>query len=141
MRQRRILRAQAAKFRQPIADRQRDAKGLARKLRSRHADGWSKTACPVVRREPSAPPLFKGGMSMKKSAHIAFALLLAAAPASMLVAKPAARADAIAAAVASPDRTPDNVKLDEGRKPAELLKFLGLKPGMRVADPFGGNFY
>jgi len=47
----------------------------------------------------------------------------------------------IAAAVASPDRSPDNVKLDESRKPAEVLQFLGLKPGMRVADPVGGNFY
>jgi predicted methyltransferase len=56
-------------------------------------------------------------------------------------AKPAAQANAIAAAVASSDRTPANVKLDESRKPAEVLKFLGLRPGMRVADPFGGNFY
>lgn len=71
-------------------------------------------------------------------ASIAALLLVAAAPMS---AKPAAQANAIAAAVASPDRTPDNVKLDESRKPAEVLKFLGLRPGMRVADPFGGNFY
>lgn len=67
------------------------------------------------------------------------AFLLAAA--SPLIAKPTARPDPIAAAVASPDRSPDNVKLDESRKPAEVLKFLGLRPGMRVADPFGGNFY
>jgi len=70
--------------------------------------------------------------------RIAALLLVAASP---LVAKPAAAPDAIAAAVASPDRSPDNVKLDESRKPAEVLKFLGLRPGMRVADPFGGNFY
>ena len=67
------------------------------------------------------------------------AFLLAAA--SPLIAKPTARPDPIAAAVASPDRSPDNVKLDESRKPAEVLKFLGLRQGMRVADPFGGNFY
>lgn len=67
------------------------------------------------------------------------AFLLAAA--SPLIAKPTARPDPIAAAVASPDRSPDNVKLDESRKPAEVLKFLGLRPGLRVADPFGGNFY
>jgi predicted methyltransferase len=66
------------------------------------------------------------------------ALLLAASP---LVAKSSAPVAPIAAAVASPDRSPDNVKLDESRKPAEVLKFLGLRPGMRVADPFGGNFY
>jgi len=67
------------------------------------------------------------------------ALLLAAA--SPLAAKPAGAPNTIDAAVASPDRSPDNVKLDESRKPAEVLKFLGLRPGMRVADPFGGNFY
>ena len=65
-------------------------------------------------------------------------LLLAASP---LSAKPAVVNKAIAAAVASPDRSADNVKLDESRKPAEVLQFLGLRPGMRVADPFGGNFY
>jgi len=67
------------------------------------------------------------------------ALLLIATPlAASAAPKPSAN---IAAAVASPDRSPDNVKLDESRKPAEVLQFLGLKPGMRVADPFGGNFY
>ena len=48
----------------------------------------------------------------------------------------------MAAAVANTAaRTPDNVKLDEGRKPAELLGFFGLKPGMRVLDMFGANKY
>jgi predicted methyltransferase len=47
----------------------------------------------------------------------------------------------IAAAVSSPDRNADNVKLDAGRKPAEVLQFLGLKPGMQVLDLFGGNAY
>jgi len=47
----------------------------------------------------------------------------------------------IAAAVASPSRTPDNVKLDEFRKPAEVLEFFGLKPGMNAIDMFGANRY
>ncbi len=47
----------------------------------------------------------------------------------------------ITAAMASPDRRPDNVKLDEGRKPAQVLTFLGLKPGMNVLDLFGANGY
>ena len=47
----------------------------------------------------------------------------------------------IAAAVSSPDRNGDNVKLDAGRKPAEVLQFLGLKRGMQVLDLFGGNAY
>jgi predicted methyltransferase len=62
---------------------------------------------------------------------------------SPLIAKPASpAATAIAAAVAdTAARSPDNVKLDAGRKPAEVLEFLGLKPGMHVLDLFGGNAY
>ena len=33
------------------------------------------------------------------------------------------------------------MKLDESRKPAELLTFLGLEKGMRVLDMFGANQY
>ena len=69
--------------------------------------------------------------------NLAALLLVLSSP---LVAKTAPPPD-IALAVAATTRTPDNVKLDESRKPAEVLKFLGLRPGMRVADPFGGNFY
>jgi predicted methyltransferase len=47
----------------------------------------------------------------------------------------------IAAAIASPARSPDNVKLDESRKPAEVLRFFGLAPGMHVIDMFGANRY
>jgi predicted methyltransferase len=65
----------------------------------------------------------------------AVVLALAAMPAS-------AQSANVAVAVANSDaRTEANVKLDESRKPAAVLKFLGLKPGMRVSDPFGGNLY
>ena len=73
-----------------------------------------------------------------RAAKFAALFLLAATPMS---AKPVAQTNAITTAVASPDRSADNVKLDESRKPVEVLKFLGLRPGMRVAGPFGGNFY
>lgn len=53
---------------------------------------------------------------------------------------PAAPAD-VATAVALPTRSADNVKLDESRKPAELLAFLGLEQGMTVIDMFGVNRY
>ena len=67
------------------------------------------------------------------------ALLVSAAPAT---AKPLAPPAAIAAAVAdSASRSADNVKLDDSRKPGEVLRFLGLRPGMRVLDPFGANLY
>lgn len=77
---------------------------------------------------------------MRFTSVTALALALAAAP---LMAEPAAAPPTtIAAAVAdTAHRKADNVKLDEGRKPAEVLKFLGLRRGMRVLDLFGGNAY
>lgn len=68
---------------------------------------------------------------------------LAAAVVSTAIVAPAATAapPTIKAAVASSSRTPDNAKLDESRKPAQVLAFLGLKPGMHVLDLFGANAY
>ncbi len=74
---------------------------------------------------------------MRISSLAAFSLILAATPACIA----AAPASGVAAALASADRKPDNVKLDEGRKPAAVLDYLGLKPGMHVLDLFGGNGY
>ncbi len=75
---------------------------------------------------------------MRRFNALAVSLALFALP---LAATPAVASPAIAAAVAASDRNPDNVKLDEGRKPAQVLAFLGLKPGMKVLDLFGGNAY
>jgi predicted methyltransferase len=49
--------------------------------------------------------------------------------------------DPAATAEASPTRSAENVELDSSRKPAEVLAFLGLKPGMHVLDLFGANRY
>jgi predicted methyltransferase len=73
--------------------------------------------------------------------HVAaLSLVLAAGP---LAAKPAiSSSPTIAAAVAdTAHRTPDNVKMDEGRKPAKVLQFLGVRRGMNVLDLFGANAY
>jgi predicted methyltransferase len=43
--------------------------------------------------------------------------------------------------VSAPDRTPDDRALDAGRKPAELLAFAGIRPGMRVAELGAGGGY
>jgi predicted methyltransferase len=75
---------------------------------------------------------------MRYSRLLFLATALATTPIAALSAVPAT---SLTAAVKSDVRSADNVKLDESRKPAELLKYLGLRPGMRVADPFGGNFY
>ena len=73
---------------------------------------------------------------MRTTMTLFLGLALAAAPTALN----AAPAD-VAAAVSSSSRGEDNVKRDESRKPAELLKFLGLEQGMQVADMFGGNRY
>jgi predicted methyltransferase len=48
---------------------------------------------------------------------------------------------AVQAAVDAPDRTAEDRALDAGRKPAELLAFLGIGSGMRVAELGAGGGY
>lgn len=50
-------------------------------------------------------------------------------------------AQSIQAAIDSPDRTADDKALDAGRKPAELLAFLNVSEGKRVAELFAGGGY
>lgn len=45
------------------------------------------------------------------------------------------------AIVGAPDRDDADKKLDEGRHPAELLAFIGVKPGWRVAELGAGGGY
>ena len=71
---------------------------------------------------------------------IMFTAALALSTATLAPAAPV-KTPTIAAAVAAPDRTPENVKLDDARKPAAVLQFLGLRPGMQVLDLFGANAY
>lgn len=47
----------------------------------------------------------------------------------------------VKAVVAADDRSPDDRALDGGRHPGELLAFLGIKPGMKVADLATGRGY
>src|SRR5678815_263360 len=68
-------------------------------------------------------------------------MVLAALMVATAVPVAAAPADVKTSMAATSARTEANVKLDESRKPAEVLKFLGLQQGMWVADPFGGNLY
>jgi len=70
--------------------------------------------------------------------QLILAVLLATVP---IAASPAAPADVKASVANTSARSESSIKLDESRKPAEVLKFLGLQQGMWVADPFGGNLY
>ena len=83
---------------------------------------------------------------------IPLALISAAAVASPLIAKPAmhkpAAHKALATApidytaiLADPLRTDAMRKLDEGRMPAQVLTFAGVKPGQTVLDFFAGSGY
>ena len=47
----------------------------------------------------------------------------------------------IAAAVAAPERSDKDRERDQREKPAELMAFAGVRPGMKVADVFGGGGY
>src|SRR5919197_1564297 len=49
--------------------------------------------------------------------------------------------DPIRAAVDAPDRSAADRALDPGRKPAEVLAFFGIRPGMHVADLGAGMGY
>jgi predicted methyltransferase len=76
-------------------------------------------------------------MQSRTRALLVFALLLSAAGAARADEIPAA----VQAAVDAPDRSADDRALDAGRKPAELLAFLGIRPGMRVAELGAGGGY
>src|SRR3954468_21967118 len=98
----------------------------------------------------AGPPLLSDAPSAKGPAMKRLALLLAcaaacksappAAPAAAAAAKPDARATADAV-VAATDRAEADRKLDLGRKPAGMLEFLAVKPGMKVEDLGAGGGY
>ncbi|HXC49454.1 MAG TPA: hypothetical protein VN634_01100 [Candidatus Limnocylindrales bacterium] len=78
------------------------------------------------------------------------AALLALCPLMFAMACAAGKPDAPAARstwldagaiVAAPDRSEADRALDAGRKPVQLLAFLNLHPGMRVADLMSGGGY
>ncbi len=69
---------------------------------------------------------------------ILIALLLATSAATAPV---AAKRDIYAAAVTAPGRPAEAVALDAGRKPAEMLAFMGVKSGMKALDVVTGTGY
>lgn len=72
-----------------------------------------------------------------RASKILLLALLAATPLSALPAAPAN----VASAVKAKGRPADAVKLDDSRKPAQVLRFFGLQRGQRALDLFTGNGY
>src|SRR5712671_8005867 len=76
---------------------------------------------------------------MRIALLIACAAACQSAPAPVPASPPnasqaAPRSAGAAAVLDAADRTESDRKLDAGRKPAEMLDFLGVKPGMKVED-------
>ena len=68
-------------------------------------------------------------------------IALAASACVTMADTPAGSSATIAAAVAAPDRPADARALDDSRKPVQVLEWLGVKPGMDVADLISGTGY
>jgi len=73
---------------------------------------------------------------MRSLTVLSLALILASPP--LLAAETPAH---IAAAVAAPERSAADRERDARDRPAEILTFAGVAPGMKVADVFGGGGY
>lgn len=58
----------------------------------------------------------------------------------LCLAAPAALAD-IASALSDPSRSDKDKQMDALRKPGEVLRFMGIEPGMSVIDIFAGGGY
>jgi predicted methyltransferase len=70
--------------------------------------------------------------------------LMLFAVAALLASPPMLAADApahIAAAVASAERSDKDRERDQKDRPADVMAFAGVKPGMMIADVFGGGGY
>lgn len=67
------------------------------------------------------------------------------APAAAVVIPPytpaASVPDPIKAAIAAPDRSSEDRKLDAGRKPGEVLAFFNIAPGQKIGELFAGGGY
>lgn len=69
------------------------------------------------------------------------ALLIAAFVAACAIAPPTLSQDQIAAVVASPQRTAADRTNDQRRNPAQMLAFIGVRPGMRALDVSAARGY
>ena len=78
-------------------------------------------------------------MRITTRASCALAVLLAALAAASGTPAAEGASDPLAAAIASPSRTPKNVARDTYRHPLETLKFFGLRPDQTVVEIWPGR--
>lgn len=77
-------------------------------------------------------------ISISAAATLLLAVTVVAAPGDAAWAK---GTSLYAQALAAPDRSDKDRERDAREHPAEVLAFAGFKPGMRIADLFGGGGY
>ena len=74
--------------------------------------------------------------------RLALLLACAACASAQRQSAPSERPDQLAARIVdSPDRSEADLKLDPGRHPKEMLRFLGVRSGMKVLDLGAGTGY
>ena len=88
--------------------------------------------------QPSAPPVSPPTAAANEAPQKAAALPPPEASAHV---SPPLISDAVQNAVSAPDRSPEDQALDAQRKPAEMLAFFGIAPGMKIADLAAGGGY
>ncbi|HVW25712.1 MAG TPA: SAM-dependent methyltransferase [Polyangiaceae bacterium] len=103
----------------------------------------SLAACGGNKTPPESPASASAVPTTSNVATGAPAAASAAAPSEATPPSPESPSDLAPykAIVAAPDRDDADKKLDEGRHPAELLAFIGVKPGMHVAELGAGGGY
>ncbi|HZR83005.1 MAG TPA: SAM-dependent methyltransferase [Candidatus Binatia bacterium] len=95
----------------------------------------------VHRRSVRARGSRASGVALIACAAALTAARAQSAPPSAAASPSGSASAAIAAAVAASDRSDADRALDAGRKPAEMLAFAGIAPGMKVADLGAGGGY
>lgn len=97
------------------------------------------SACKKKTAEPSGDQATTGAKDQTLTSPIPYPD--AAPPPVAAGTAPITKASTPEEAVAAADRTDADKALDAGRKPAELLSFLKVAPGMKVAEIFAGGGY
>lgn len=87
-------------------------------------------------------PALQTARSLATATALAMTLIVAlAACTAMTPAASVLSSENIAAIVASPDRSAADKNMDARRKPAQLLTFIGVRPGMNALDLSAGGGY